>query len=228
MPDVEHNKEVDQGDNVLSEEPKDDLDTGKDTEEGELFEGEQEKDEDLDLEVKSKPDPSVAKQKQIDAWLGKVLNGEATVDDLPKNLQWLKTPILKELKKLEAIPDVESIVENKLREKEEAQEFAHLKAKLAVMDLTKSQKAELSAEFKDLAGAGVAKAKALVKAMKITGIELDSKDRDTEELRRAMAIPKGGAAPKDSDDRDPENILKKYSSSKDRVAHWEKLRKGQV
>lgn len=230
MPNAIHDNDGElEKDTSLSEEPKD-SDIKGDTD-GELFDDEQnDEGTDLDLETKevkeTKPDNAALKRKQIDAWLGKILNEEATVDDLPKNMQWLKTPLLKELKALEVAPDVEAIVEKKMQEKEEALEFAHLKAKLNVMDLSKSQRAELSSEFKDLAKAGLSKQSALLKAMKIAGITLDSRDRDVEALRRTMAVPSGGRAPRETDNASPAKILKKDMTSKDRIEHWEKLRKG--
>ena len=229
MPDAKHDGDELEKDIDLTEDPKDDLDTGKDTD-GELFDSEQDGGKDLDLEVEepkkeAKPDRNANKQKQIDAWLGKLLNNEATIDELPENLKWMKTPLLKEMKALEVAPDVEHIVEKKLREKEEAMEFAHMKAKLNAMGLSKSEREELSSEFKDLAKAGLNKQQALSKAMKIVGVQFDSHDRDVEDLKRAMAVPKGGVAPREVNTSDPETVLKKFKSSKDRIEHWEKIRK---
>jgi len=224
MPNVKHLKEDEPKEDIIpDEEPTDSPDTGKDISD-ELFDGESDKDNtDLDLE-EVKPDPNVYKQKQIDAWLGKILNKEATVDDLPVNLKWLKTPLLKELKALEVAPDIEAIVEKKIREKEDAMQFEQMKASLQSVELSKDKKAELSAEFKDLISAGVEKTKALNAAMKIAGIKLQTDDR--EDLRSAMSIPKGGGTPKDLDENDPKNILKTYKTSKERIEHWERIRKG--
>lgn len=210
-----------------AEDPKDDSDTGTDTE-SELFEGEQDENESSE-EQSSKPDLSASKQKQIDAWVGKILAEEATIADLPKNMSWLKTPVLKELKSLEMTPELEArmeaIADKKLQEKEESLEFDRLKADLNSMDLTKGQQAELSAEFKDLVAAGLSKTKALTKAMKIAGITVDKYDLETDELRRSMSIPRGGNSPEDIDDKNPENVLKKFSTSEERIKYWEKLRK---
>ena len=154
-----------------------------------------------------------------------------TIDELPKNLQWLKTPVLKELKMLEVTPDLEAKMEKiatkMLADKEDALDFARMKADLNDMDLSKDQRAELSEEFKDLQSAGLSKTKALLKAMKIVGVSVDSHDRETEELRRSMSIPRGGRSPQETDELDPEDKLKKHKKSSDRVAYWEKIRKGQ-
>lgn len=218
-------------DSGLIEEPKANSDTQKDTD-GELFNSEQDDDNLLEEAViaePSKPDQS-AKQKQVDAWVGKILAGEATIADLPNNLQWLKTPVLKELRSLEMTPELESkmekIASKMLAEKESALEFDRMKSDLNKLDLSKSEKAELSAEFKDLLDAGVPRTKALAKAMKIVGINADAADMETEELRRSMSIPRGGNAPQETDELDPLDILKKHKTSEDRVEYWEKIRKG--
>jgi hypothetical protein len=231
MADTKQSSEDEQATDItLIEDTEAEFDIEEDTE-SELSNDEQAQDESLDLEKQeSKPDPSALKQKQLDAWLGKILNGEAAIKDLPKNMQWLKVPILKELKLLEAGSTIEQVVEQKVTERLKAQDdarsFAELKAKLSVMDLTKSQRAELVAEFKDLASTGISKAKALQKAVKIAGITLDFAEIQNEELRRAMSIPKGGQAPREFDSNDPENVLKKFKSSEERIKHWEKIRKG--
>ena len=198
----------------------------------ELSDDEQAQDESLDLESEqqeSKSSPSAIKQKQLDAWLGKILSGEAAIDDLPPSQKWLKLPLLKELKLLEAGSTIEQVVEQKVTERLKAQDdarsFAELKAKISVMDLSKSQRAELVAEFKDLASTGISKAKALQKAIKIAGISIDYAEMQTEELRRAMSIPKGGQAPREFDSNDPENVLKKFKTSEERIKYWNDLRK---
>lgn len=230
MADAKHSEDEQETDIDLNEDTEAELDTGADTG-SELFDGEQAQDEDLDLETEvqeSKPDPSALKQKQLDAWLGKILNGEAAIEDLPKNMQWLKVPLLKEMKLLEAGSTIEKVVEEKVYEKLKAQEdertFAQLKARVSVMDLTKAQRAELSTEYKDLVLGGMPKAKALEKSIKIVGIKLDFAEMQNDELRKLMAIPKGGQAPREFDKKDPDNILKKFKTSEERVKYWESLR----
>ena len=149
----------------------------------------EENEEALDLE-ESKSAKEIAKERQLKAWLNKINNGDKTIDDLPRNQRWLKPLLEKQLnsakavRKVEAEYDIDEIVERKIAEKEDKREFTLMKSALEDMDLTPSQKSDLSSEFKDLRGAGLSRAVALQKAMKIAGV------RANDALAEAMMPPR--------------------------------------
>ena len=90
-------------------------------------------------------------------------------------------------------------------------------------DLTKRQKSEIALEYDDLLEAGLPKAKALEKAMRIAGAH---KTPTLENKRIKMAIPKPGS-PEETEEieiDDDGNYPKSVPESK-RLAYLEKLRK---
>jgi hypothetical protein len=129
------------------------------------------------------------RQKQIDVWTARVKSGEADINALPKDLQWLKAPISKRLDS-EKAPDIEKVIERKLQEKEEAKQYDTLKSQMQKMKLGKTQKDIISAEFKDLLSSGLPRHKALEKALKIADVDIDNADKEI--ARGRMRLPTGG------------------------------------
>ena len=166
-----------------------------------------------------------AREKQIDAWYKKALLGEVDVNNLPADQKWMKPSIMARLNASTQLPELERLVEQKMAEKETEMKFASLKATVNNHRLSASQRRELAEEFKDLRQSGVAKDKALVKAMKIVGIELSS-ETAPEEIRRAMKAPAIGGkvrGEKPSPLDDIQNF--KTLSAKERIAKLEEIRK---
>jgi hypothetical protein len=208
--------QVEDTENIEETKPVSDIETNSDAE---LFDDEQQnKDEDLDLsdEVADDTKPN-AQQKQIDSWLGKILEGSASIEDLPAAQKWLKLPILKELKKLEGVSDsvMEATIERKLKENQAREKFAEMKAKLNDADFSSDQKKEISNEFKELRGAGLTEDQALEKALRIVGVSLDSADNS--QLKQTMQIPGGGIPSSKPKLSTPEDIMKNVPDSKERA-----------
>jgi hypothetical protein len=183
------------------------------------------------LELKEKAEePSkamVERQKQVDAWTIKIIKGEASLDSLEGNLQWLYLPVKRQLDSLDKAPEIDELLDKKLAEKEDQREFNALKDQLKSVQLTNAQRAELEAEYGDLRGAGMAKSKALTKAIKLAGIKLDN---STSELRKRMALPEAGyyrAEDEEGAADDLEKIVKIKDPQK-RLAQLEKVRKART
>ncbi len=177
------------------EEDEGDADAETNTEEDnkEVLNGE----EALGLELESghkeakKTAAELQRDKQVEVWTTRVINGEADIDNLPKNLQWMKKYIED---KLTTPPQnsedaIASLLEKKWQEKEEAKRFESLKSDIAMMGLDRSQREQLQAEYKDLAQSGLPKAKALEKALMIVGVSKQAVE--TKALRQRMGIPTG-------------------------------------
>jgi len=168
-------------------------------------------------ESKQEPAKEILKAKQVEAWATKVLAGKASLDDLSGDLAWLKPEVSKQLDKLStSAPVLEKLVEKKIAEKEEANQFKSLKGELDSLGLSANQKQLIQAEFKDFLEAGLPQLKALQKAMKVAGINSESESIDL--FRQAARMPKPGetqAPPKEF----------KQMTSTERVAEYEKMRK---
>lgn len=177
-----------------------------------------------------------SKNHQIDVWTERIVSGEASIDDLPKNLAWLKKPIqnrleiLKEQANLDTL--IEKAVEKKLSEKEqkvktdqvEAQ-FQSMTEKLESADLSDEKRKVLLQEYRDLRSSGLNKAIALEKALKIAQVSIAEGDNDpaARELFAAMALPKNSGRPtKEQKPADIDNV--KSKSEKERLAYWESVR----
>lgn len=187
---------TDKDEDVDSDQQKND-DSSKDGEENK---------ESLNLE-EEKTASTVAAQKrqeQENAWFGKIVSGQKTLDDLPKHQQWLKPELEKRLnahnKAQEVVKeyDIDAIVEQKLNEKEDRQTFKTMETVLSEMSLTSQQVASLKAEFKDFRQAGLSLSKSLEKAIKVVGINVDTDIR-----RKYMAPPKAGNREQRESSSDP-------------------------
>jgi len=179
----------------------------------EVSEGEKDKDE-----ITAKGE--LNRQKQIDVWTQRVKSGEADINALPKDLQWLKAPISKRLD-AEKAPDMEKIIEQKLQEKEDAKAYDTLKTKLHSVRLGKTQKDIVAAEYKDLLDSGLPKHKALEKALKIADVDLDN----TAIARSRMRIPTGGKLENEPTFEDGK--LESMPEAK-RLELYKKMEKGEV
>lgn len=129
----------------------------------------------LDLESE-KHTAAEQKEKQIAAYQKKLDAGEIALDQIPAKLKWVREELEKRQAKSQKEEakaqelDVDAIVERKLAEKQEDQQFNTLKSDLESQDLTSEERSTLTAEYKDLRKAGLGKLKALEKAKKLAGI----------------------------------------------------------
>jgi len=158
-------------------------------------EGEQEQGAaDIDLEDSDSEQESgktskaeVNKLKQVNAWVKKIEEGVADLDELPKNLGWLKKDIEA---RLEVKPDVKEIVRQELAQEKASMKFELMKENLQDIDLTPTQKEKLEASFKKLRSKGLDKVDSLEAAMEIAGVDFEASAIDSR--RRRMALPKPG------------------------------------
>jgi len=196
-------------------------------EESELFESDDSTEENSDdesttniekngEEINNDDKSKEAKDRQVDAFAKKVITGELSLDDIPERQQWLKPLVEERLKSSEeAISKmVDDRLAAKLKEKEDADLFDTLKSKLALTKLTKAEKDEIEAEFKDLKSY-LTPGKALEKAIRIAKIDID-----VQSVRQSMAIPKAGRQ------ESTKTVDISELSSEARLAEYEKLRKG--
>jgi hypothetical protein len=221
-------------DNASDQDPES-ISDNKRTSEDELF-FKQELDADLDLEVTKADEARQSltaaenKEKQINAWTSKIAQGKAKVEDLPNSLSWLRPEIEKRILLQQREPNIEDIIERKLAEKDAQLRFADLKDKINELDLTKSQQASISQEFKSLLADGVPKIKALNIALKVVGISIDKEEARTSELFKTMAVRGGHALQEDEplgSDLDEQKLdkMKKQLPLNKRIEFYETLRK---
>ena len=179
-------------------------------------ETEQEQDS-LDLNTEDKVETSKAeekKQKQLEAWKKKIEGGNATLDDLPANLGWLKSDLEKvlEVKKEVEKADIKSLLREELKAEKEAVRFADLQEDLD-SNLSADQKHQVSSAYKRLMSKGLSKLDSLEMAMEITGIDLDKMGLDARRSRMKIPSPgrKGKAEVADMKDMDWGDVVKNFS-----------------
>lgn len=156
------------------------------------------------------------KDRQVEAATKKVLSGEWNLDEIPERQQWLKPLIEERLKtSTEAIDKlVDERLESRLKAKEDEDLFSSLKSKLNSTKLSKAEREEIEAEFKDLKSY-LSPGKALEKAIRIAKVDVD-----VQNVRQAMAIPKAGR----QESTKSVDIMELDGDA--RLAYYEKLRKG--
>jgi hypothetical protein len=167
-------------------------------------------------EINNDDKSSEAKDRQVDAFAKKVITGELSLEDIPERQQWLKPLVEERLKTSEdAISKmVDDRLAVKLKEKEDTDLFDTLKSKLSSTKLTKAEREEIEAEFKDLKSY-LSPGKALEKAIRIAKIDID-----VQSVRQSMAIPKAGRQ------ESTKQVDITELSPDDRLAYYEKLRRG--
>jgi len=204
-------------DSVPSETVADD---GDDTLELET-ESKDEQPDDIKLNEPKKPSAEQQAQKQVEAWTLKVINGDVDVNELPKDVKWLKPSIEKKLAMSQKEPEINDLVEKAVAKKADEDAFLKLKSSLNDLSLNKEQRSDLQVEFAELLQAGLPKSKALRKALKIVGattVEID-------EVKRAnAALPKAGNA-EVRDDVELTNENHADIPSEKRVELYEKIRR---
>ena len=120
---------------------------------------------------------------QEKAWFRKIVDGKAELEDAPK---WLHSRLENLLNIDTKLPDIETLVEKKLQEKAETQQFENLKKTIPA--LTRNQAEELQARFKEFRPLG--KVKALQTALEFMGLTEKYKEAETRGVHRArMTLP---------------------------------------
>jgi len=155
-------------------------------------------DKEIDLGEESEDKKPIAQSergRQVAAWTAKVLSGEINIDALPSKQQWLKADIEKLLlsKGKAAAEDddlIDARLEKKLQEKEATRRFEQKLAEVKSEKLSKYQKSQLEAEYKDLRANGVPKDKALEKALRFA--QAEDKREEAPIQRKRMEIPHTG------------------------------------
>lgn len=196
-------------DELLAIDPDEELaNDASNTDDDELFES-----SDNSEESQGKPEKPTAekiRQKQVRAWRNKIEDGEATIEDLPPNQKWI-AKYLETDKTVAPVSDEEldRRLEEKLNAREEEKQFKSMLDELNEMGLSNKKRAALNAEYKSLREDGVSRVKALEKAKRLAGVEVQS--------RYGGTLPVVGSyAPKQRD----EDL-----TSEQRVARLEEMRK---
>ena len=137
--------------------------------------------ESIDLESVEQSTADEQREKQLATLMRKIDSKELTLEDLKKSKQkWAAEEIekriaqgKKEQAKAEEL-DVDAIVERKLREKQDDQDFQAKQAKLQALGLSNQEREALLAEYKELRTEGLNnKNVALDKAMRLAGVSFD-------------------------------------------------------
>ena len=190
--------------------------------------GEQEQEHqviDLGDEVKSSTEEQ--RQKQIEAWQRKLDSGQVSLEGIPAAFSWVKPHLVKKSNNASIDVDVNALIEQKLAEKEAEREFKSKKAILQSMKLTLQQRKEIQAEYSALTSKGLPNAQALDISMRLAGVEADPEANARAAKRSSMALPTEGryGTTKATTDT-PYNEARKGMSEQERIAHLEKIRRG--
>lgn len=157
--------------------------------------------ESIDLESVEHSTANEQREKQLATLMRKVESGELTLEAFPAKQKWAKEEIekriaqsKKEQAKAEEL-DVDAIVERKLREKQDDQDFQAKQAKLQALGLSNQEREALLAEYKELRTAGLNKNVALDKAMRLAGVSFDRTTMQQPSMstssRRVVESPSG-------------------------------------
>lgn len=173
------------------------------------------------------------KNKQIDVWATRILNGESSINDLPKNLAWLKPLVADEVNKRNQQNDVKAIVaaewaQREAEAKRQASEskFNELKLKATKMGLSESDQALVQAKFERLRANGLDKAIALEEALEAFEIVNKAGEQATMELKKRMQVP---SQTKSTPDTEPEFGTPEFfqkGDSKTRIERMENIMRG--
>jgi hypothetical protein len=181
-------------------------------------EGEQLQD-DLDLEDNTEDKGNTskaeeAKNKQLDAWSKKINSGKATLDDLPANLQWLKSDLkqMVTVKKEVETVNVKELVKREIQEAKDAARFDAYKEELDSA-LDSEQKAKLTQAFKKLRAKGLSKLDSIEMSMEIAGVDLEKMGLDAKRSRMRIPTPGRRSKPTIADigDMDYAEVTKNFT-----------------
>lgn len=170
-----------------------------------------------DSSDKSKEDiKNEVKENQKKAWLDKIRSGKTTLEEMPKDLEWLKKDIKKELES--GGDDLNFRISKVLSEERAKSEFEYLIDDLKESKISKDQEAQLAEEFENIIGefekpTYSQKLKALMLARRLTGLK-DSSEALKERRRKGMALPPLGGRKRTTVNTDSKaDIKKKYGQN---------------
>lgn len=181
----------------------------------------------------TKPDlGAINRERQIKVWADRVEQGEVSLDELPKNLGWLKPFVSDEVGRRVRSQDIDALVEQKLAERQakeakaRAEErFAELKAKAANLDVDDSTKELIEVSFARLVRKGLSKADALEEALSTYEVVAKSGDEAVNQLKKAMKIPTTTTTTKNTEPEYGSEDFHKSGDSKSRVEKMEAILK---
>lgn len=134
------------------------------------------------------------KERQKKAWLSKIRDGKKTLDDMPKNLEWLKKEVKKELDTTEDEADEDKLsskIRQTLQKEREAEDFVSLVDYLEESVDDEDILSDVQTAYEEMRQEGVSKFKAIKYAMKAAGIK-DTQTVITERRRKGMLLPPNG------------------------------------
>jgi len=181
--------------------------------------------EDADKADEVKGVSNVAAQnrnKQIETWTNRYYEGEVELEKIPK---WIQ----KEIEKADQTQEsVDQLVKKAIADEREEAKFSQLQGQLNSQGLTASEAAAIKAEYSDLRVDGVAKYKALQKAMKLAGVTADKSTGSSKKAK--MRLPKSGGKVRESsfDESKPFSEIKDNLSFEERMEHLEALKHRQL
>jgi len=148
-----------------------------------------------------KPNAEEVKAKQKEAWLKKIKSGEKTLDDMPRNLSWLRKDIEPELKKdgIKKEVDEDELdkrVKQALKKERDTEDL-----ELLIDDLEENASPEELAQFKEeyesLRAEGLSALRATITARRLIGLE-DNKTAIAERRKKGRLLPPMGGKRRDT------------------------------
>lgn len=125
-------------------------------------------------------------RKQEEAWLNKVISGNAAVEDAPK---WLQGRLNKRLDAVEKAPDTEEVVRKVLEKEREDAEFQERKSQIP--KLTPAQAKEFTERYNQLRPAG--KLAALNTVIELMGLSQKMREAEQRGIAKGrMSLPRSG------------------------------------
>lgn len=143
-------------------------------------------------------------QKQEDAWYANILSGKKSLDDL-KTMPWLFTRVQSRLNAVQKTPDIERIVEQKLKEKEEDMKFNNLQSQLPKMSNEQASKLkELYSKYRPLG-----KFTALETAVNLLGLSTKIQEAEKRGIAKArMSLPSNSGTVKKAESSELERWIR--------------------
>lgn len=165
----------------------------------------------------------VVKEQQKLAWLKNIKEGKKTLDDMPKNLGWLKKDIQKELsgeeKPKPQVDELDNKIRTVLSEREARDDYEYLVEDLQNADISSEQEAQLKEEYESYLEnfdnpTDSQKLKALLVARRLVGLK-DAASMVRDRRRKGRSLPPLGGTRKRAvtDDNKLSEIEKKLSGN---------------
>lgn len=161
---------------------EDDLDLLEDEEDQDI-EVDEDDDTPADTDGEPKTPAEQARDNQEKAWLKSIRSGDKKLEDMPKNLDWLRNRIEPKLKKEQEVDadedEIDRRVKKVLRTERESEDLDLLLDDLEET-ATQEQLARFKEEYEELVGDGVSPLRATITARRLIGLV----DRETAIIER--------------------------------------------